>query len=242
MISRIKAAAIILLLTVNTAYGQETRIYQQGITAEQNLKAIVNVTPYSTGGVGFDTRYEGIKGSPRLYDTLLTSLLRINGQEDYYKLETDIDLVSNSLIFNDPKTKRLQSIPASMVSELVYRKGGNEIVFRTDKGSKFDKSLKDNKFFQVLGELPYLFIKMPIKTFTQANYKGAYSSDKRYDEYETKFRYYVMTLDGEYHKIQLTRKSLAKVFPAKKDFINNFPDDVSYKDDEELIKAIIIKL
>jgi hypothetical protein len=242
MISRTSVTALVLLLAINAIYAQEKNIYQQGITAEQNLKAIVNVSPYSPGGIGFDTRYEGIKGSPRLNDTLLTSILKIKGQKDYFELETDIDLISNSLIFSYPKGAKLQSIPADMVTEVVINMDGKDIVFRTDEGRKFDKSIKDNKFFQVLAEHSYLFIRMPVKTFTQADFKGAYSSDRRYDEYETIFRYYVLTPDGEYHKIQLTRKSLAKVFPAKKDFITKFPDDASYADDVELIKAIIAKL
>jgi hypothetical protein len=242
MILSIPAIVLILLLAIDTADAQDTRIYQKGITAEQNLKAAVNVSPYSPGGVGFDTRYEGIKGSPRLYDTLFPSILKIKGQKDYFELDTDIDPLSNYLIFSYPKGSKLQSIPADMISEVIITKEGKDLVFRTEEGSKFDKSIKDNKFFQVLTEQPYLFIKLPVKTFTNADFKGAYSSDRRYDEYSTIFRYYVLTPDGVYNKIQLTRKSLAKVFPAKKDFINKFPDDASYADDEELIKAIIVKL
>jgi hypothetical protein len=242
IISRIQVTSFFFLLAITAVYSQETKIFQQGITAEQNLKAIVNVSPYSPGGTGFDTRYEGIKGSPRLNDTLLTSIVKIKGQKDYFELETDLDLVSNSLIFSYPKGSKLQSIPADMVLEVIITKAGKNLVFRTEEGSKFDKAIKDKKFFQVLTEQPYLFIKMPVKTFTHADFKGAYSIDRRYDEYSTIFRYYILTSDGVYHKIQLSRKSLAKVFPAKKDFITGFPDNASYKDDEELISAIIVKL
>jgi hypothetical protein len=242
MISGTPLTAIIFLLAINAVYAQETKIFQQGITAEQNLKAIVNVTPYSPGGTGFDTRYEGIKGSPRLNDTLCTSILKIKGQKDYFELETDIDLVSNSLIFSYPRGSKLQSIPSNMVTEVIITNKGKDFLYRTEEGNKFDKSEKDNKFYQVLTDTPYLFIKMPVKTFTNADFKGAYSIDRRYDEYSTILRYYVMTPDKVYHKIQLTRKSLAKVFPAKKDFINKFPDDASYANDEELIMAIIGKL
>ena len=242
MISRIYATAIILLLVINVVCAQQTNILQQGVTAEQNLKAIVNVSPYSPGGTGFDTRYEGIKGTPRLYDTLLPSILKIKGQKDYFELETDIDPVSNSLIFSYPKGTRLQAIPADMVIEVIITKDGENLVYRTAEGSKFDKSVKNNKFYQVLAEKPYLFIKMPVKTFTKADFKGPYSSDKRYDEYETKFRYYILTPDGVFNKIQLTKKSLAKLFPGKKEVINKFPEDGTYASDEELIMAIFGKL
>ena len=71
------------VLCFNRVNSQVTSIYQKGLSAEQNLNAIRNITPYSIGGVGFDTRYEGIKGSPRLFDTLLPSFLNVKGQ-DYY--------------------------------------------------------------------------------------------------------------------------------------------------------------
>jgi hypothetical protein len=242
MISRSYPTAIILLLTINLLYSQESKILQQGVTAEQNLKAIVNITPYSPGGIGFDTRFEGTKGSPRLYDTLLHSILKIKGQKDYFELETDIDPYSNSLVFSYPKGAKLQSIPADMVTEVIITLKGENLVYRTDEGKKFDKSAKDNKFFQVLMDQPYLFIKMPVKTFTEADYKAAYSIDRRYNEFGTIYRYYILTNDGIYHKIQLSKKSLAKLFPDKKDFINKFSEDGSYADDEELIKAIVSKL
>jgi hypothetical protein len=242
MISKTSVRVIILLFTINAVYAQDSKIYQKGITAEQNLKAIVNVSPYSPGGIGFDTRYEGIKGSPRLNDSLLTSIVKIKGQKDYFELETDIDLVSNSLIFSYPKGAKLQSIPADMITEVIFKKDGKDHLFRTEEGSKFDKSAKDRKFFEVLAEQPYLFIKMHVKTFTEADYKGLYTIDRRYDEYGTIFRYYILTSDGTYNKIQLSKKSLAKLFPDKKETIKKFPEEGIYEDEEELVKAILSKL
>ncbi len=61
---------LILLFSSDDAHSLFTRkyAYQTGITADQNLKAIGNLAPYSTGGLGFDTRYEGTKGSPYLLE------------------------------------------------------------------------------------------------------------------------------------------------------------------------------
>ena len=62
---------LILILSASVLSAQEVSIYQKGVTAQKNLDAIGNLNPYAPGGIGFDNRYQGVKGSPRLFDTLL---------------------------------------------------------------------------------------------------------------------------------------------------------------------------
>jgi len=218
-----------------------TSIYQKGISAYENLQAIANLGPYSPGGIGFDTRYQGVKGSPRMLDTLLTSYLKVGGREDYFELLADLDLVSNSLIYAHPKTKKLYEVPLDAVSEVIINKDGEEMVFRSTKGKKFEKEIKEQKFFQVLKEGKYQFIKIPLKTFVQASYKGAYSADRRYDEFQSDARYYLMNSEGVFCQIQLNRKSLAKMFPDKKELIDQAFREESNPDKEAVILSILDK-
>jgi len=57
-----------LFCLIPEAYPQSASTYQGGINGEANLQAIANLSPNSAGAVGFDTRYEGVKGSTRLFD------------------------------------------------------------------------------------------------------------------------------------------------------------------------------
>jgi energy-converting hydrogenase Eha subunit F len=149
------------LLTFLSGYSQQaSAIYQRGLSAAENLKAIANLGPYSQGGIGFDTRYEGIKGSPRMLDTLLPSFLRLEGQDYYIELLADIDLVKNAVIYIHPKTKQMFSIPGDLISELIINNDGKELVFRTTKGKTFEKEMKEQKFYQVLKDGKYQFIKV----------------------------------------------------------------------------------
>jgi hypothetical protein len=232
---------ITYILIANSIYSQGSSTYQKGITAEQNLKAIGNLSPYTPGGVGFDNRYEGIKGSPRLFGKLLPSFLKLNGQENYMQLEADIDLMQNIVLFTHPKTGTLLSLPSGMVSELVITSEGKEMIFRTTSGKNFEKELKEQKFYQVLKSGPFMFIKMPVKTFTEADYKGAYSADRRYDEYETTDKYYIFTDDGIFHQIQLNKKSLIKLFPGKKEIINATIESKTFENEEEMVLAVLEK-
>jgi hypothetical protein len=174
---RLIVLSLCALLSV-VGYSQASVVYQRGLAAEENLKAISNLGPYSPGGIGFDNRYEGVVGTTRLFDTLLPSFLRISGQDYYIQLQADIDLVNNALIYIHPKTRKLFTVPANVISELIIQKDGKELLFRTTTGKAFDKEIKDPKFYQVLKDGQYQFIKIPLKTFVQAEYKGAYTADK----------------------------------------------------------------
>ena len=224
------------ILITNSANPQENKLYQTGITAEQNLKAIGNLNPNSSGGSGFDTRYEGVKGSPRLFDTLLPSFLKVKGQEYYLQLATDIDVIGNSLLFINPKTGKLVSIPSDNIIEVIVTNDETELTFQTTEGKNFEKDINENKFFQVIKDGTYKFIKMPGKKFIEANYKGGYNSDRRYDEYKTNYKYYIMTDDSIFHQIKLNKKSLIKLFPDKKEIIIKGFDE---RYDDNIEKSII---
>jgi len=218
-----------------------TSIYQKGISAYENLQAIGNLSPYSPGGVGFDTRYQGVKGSPRMLDTLLPSFLRIGGREDYFELLADLDLVSNSLIYEHPKTKKLFAVPLDVVSEVIINKDGKELVFRSTMGKRFDRELREQKFYQVLNDGEFQFIKIPVKTFIQANYKGAYSPDRPYDEFRSDAKYYLLNSDGVFCQIQLNKKSVAKIYPEKKKVIDQITKEEANPDKEAMILSILEK-
>ena len=233
---------LIFLLAVNEVYSQGNNLYQRGLTAEQNMKAIGDLAKFGSAiGIGFDTRYEGTKGSPRLFDTLQPSFLNIKGQDFYMKLNTNIDLVNNSLIFIHPVTGKVLSLPSIFVKEVKIKLEGNELIFRTASGDKYTKDFKEHKFFQVLKEGQYQFIKVPIKKLIAADYKDAYSPDRRYDEYTTYYKYYIMNSDSSFNQIQLTKKSLLKLFPDKKDLINSTIEAKKYENNEDMVTDFLNK-
>lgn len=176
-----------------------------------------------------------------MLDTLLPSFLRLDGHDYYIELMADIDLVNNSVVYFHPKTKQMFSLPIDLISELIIKNDGKEIVFRTTKGKTFDKELKEQKFYQVLKEGRYQFIKIPLKLFVQANYKGAYSADRRYDEYKPDAKYYLMNDNGIFFQIQLNKKSVSKIYPGKKELIDQVFKEEGNPDKEAMILSILEK-
>ncbi len=233
---------VMFILAIGRIYSQGNTLYQTGLTAEQNLNAIGNLARYATGGIGFDNRYEGVKGSPRLFDTLLTSLLKVKGEDYIIQLKSDLDLIGNSLIFMDPKTGKLASIPSAITREVRIFKDGKEMIFRTTNGRRIEKDTKEEKFVQVLKEGKIQFIKLPVKKLIEADYKEVYGADRRYDEYTTYYKYYIMSADSSFHRIQLTKKSLEKMFPDRRELINKTAESKSYDNNEEMVIDILDKL
>jgi hypothetical protein len=232
---------LMLSLYISDIYPQNPIIYQSGIMGVENLKAAANLSPYSTSAVGFDTRYEGVKGTTRLFDTLITSYLLVSGQEKYIQLKSDIDLVKNTLVFIQPEKGDLMEISSDYVIELIVNKDDKELKYRTTKELNFENKIPENKFCQVLKEGPNQFIKIPEKKFVEADYKRVYSPDRRYDEFKLSTRYYIADSDNIFHRIQLNKKSLAKLFPDKKQLIFKEFEEKSEGDIEERVVSILNK-
>lgn len=238
----ISISVFLLFALAANVFPQKLNVYQSGLTGQENLNAIANISPTSVGGMGFDTRYEGIKGSKMLFDTLLSSYMLIRGQDKYIQFNSDIDVVKNTLHFRHPGTGKLMEIPSDIVSELIVSKNGKDMVFITSKGMQFDKEIKENKFCQLLLKEPRRFIKITDKIFIEADYKAAYSADRRYDEYQPDYKYYIEDNKGIFRHVQLKKKDLLKMFPDKKELINNEFREINAENNEEKVIAILEKL
>ncbi|MBN2666830.1 MAG: hypothetical protein JXR67_09985 [Bacteroidales bacterium] len=228
-----------LFLTVNSYSQQLSEASQRVFKSVENMQSVINLNKISQTGITFDTRYEGVKGSPRLTDTLLPSFLKLSGQDYYFQIKADLDLVNNSLIYAGSGSGQIYSIPSSDISELIINQDGHELLFRTTKGEKFEKDLKETQFYQVLSEGEYEFIKIPIKGFLRADYQGAYTADRRYDEYVNEAKYYLKGRDGTYCQVQMNKKSLIKLIPEKKEIIEQAFSKNSSDDKESLVMSIL---
>ena len=230
---------LILTLFVTGLSGQVKNTYQTGISAEENLKAIANLGALSIGGVGFDTRYKGVKGSPLLFDTLQISYLKISQQDKYIEIQSNIDVVSNSIICLHPKTKQLISVPGYKINELIIRNEDTDMIFRTMSNENLKMKSGEYIFYQVLNDDAYKLIKVPSKDFIEADYKQAYSPGRNYDEFVTEYKYYILSPDGNINQCQLSAKSVSKIFPSKKELIKKKAEEKAYTDKELMVIEIL---
>jgi hypothetical protein len=235
-----KKYSILFLSLLFTAeiYSQTVPTNQLGVITAENLKTISNISPYTPGAVGFDNRYLGVKGTTRLFDTLGLSYFLVTGQKEYITLKSDIDVMSNALVFIQSGTDDLMEISSDHIQEVIFKKEGGDLFFRTTKGIVFEKPPEGNKFYEVLKEEPYSFIRIPEKKFVEADYQSLYSPDRRYDELKDINKYYISGSDGIFYRVQLNVKSLVKMFPDKKEIIRK---ELTARDEAEA-EAQVIKL
>lgn len=235
---RLLVTNFLAIVIFTSTIAQTVSSTQQGYNAVGNLNAIANLKPYTDGAVGFDNRYEGVKGSPMLYDTLLPAMLKVKNQDYYIQVEADLDLTKNTMIFIHPKTKQMLQLPAEIIDEVTFNKVTGQELYRTTSGMAFEKELKSIAFCQVLNDKPVPFIKLPVKIFTEADYQKLYSPDRRYDEFETNYRYYLMGPGDKFYQVQLNARSIGKLFPEKKKLIDEAFKDKSGNDEQTVITLL----
>ena len=230
---------LIIFLKSFIAFSQVPDPYQKGYSAEQNLKAIGRISPYAIGGIGFDTRYQGVVGSPMLFDRMLPALVKVNSEEKYLSIESNLDVYGDRLIFTHPENKTLMYIPVQIIDEVLVNNNGENLIFRTTRDKKFDPAVDKIRFYQVLYSNGTTVIKTTVKKLIPADYQKLYSADRRYDEFDTNFNYYYLGPDVIFHKMLPNKKSLLKVFPEQRDIIEKTLKGNEFENNDEMILEVM---
>lgn len=210
----------ILFVVLWTASGP---LYAQQSTVnaftEQDLRNLGNITPYSTGVTGFDNRYEGVKGSPLWFEDWQTGFLTVQGKGKLAKsLPLQLD-VYNQIVYFRLEDKVNGSLPAKSIQSIAMENGETwqsfpEALVEAQKSEKW-------KFYRVLHNQNYLLLKCGEKILKKADYQGAYSPDRRYDEFITEESYYFSADRSSFEKIRLKKKQLLKLFPDREKQVND---------------------
>lgn len=180
---------------------------------EQQYAQLLNMSPISAPARSFDNRYRGVQGSPYLWDDYRDALI-INAKGDSIQgLKVRLNLVGPYVEINALKGihgkvtyNNLQSLTITNLSgQIEYLKTGiidNELVL-----------------LEVIYEGDLKFYRLLKKGFQKADYRGAYSAEKPFDEYVDQFAFYVKDKSDQFQKVKLKAKSLAKILPSHKDVI-----------------------
>jgi len=234
-------ALLITAFLFSNLSGQSQAYNFNGWSVFQNNEAISKLSGYSDGTPPVDTRYEGVKGSPMLYDGMVQSLIKVNFLDKYLSIKSNLDAYSNGIVFAHPSTGKLLLFPCNSVEQAVFIINGERQYIRTTKGLVFDHPIEKAKFCQVLYSNGTTVIRTLVKLLNKADYQGNYSPNKRYDEFVNLYTYYQAGSDQVFHKISANKKTLAALFPDKKAVIESV-NDKSYDNKDDLIQAILTKI
>ncbi|MGF1638479.1 MAG: hypothetical protein ACFCUU_15490 [Cyclobacteriaceae bacterium] len=204
-----KFSAFFLLLIIYTSALQAQRT-PKDMEAETNLRRLNTKGSDNNVIMAFDQRYQGVKGSPFLFNEWANVDIYFTDGKMVDSLTVKYDMVNDELI-----TNRLDGEPW-----YVYKPTVKEFLIEDPEKPlhlKFikleDDKSEDGKYFNVFvdGSIPLL--KHTKVEFFKADYKGGYNANRPYDAFEPTVSWYVIGEKNKAVKISKSTKGVVQLFP-----------------------------
>ncbi len=223
-----------LLIAVSSAAQNVTA--PEGYEAKENLRELG-----STDGTGtvqtFDNRYEGVKGTPYVFEQFRQGEVFLKSKKKVVIKELNYNCMENEIVYLDPATKVTRLMNRFKVDLFMLHDGTEMISFVPVKLEEDAETI----FAQVLYNKGSLVYKVYEKEWVKANYEGGYSADRKYDEFVDKYSLYFMKEgDKVLYKAKKSKKQMIAAFPEQENEISSFikSNKLDLKNDESLIKLL----
>jgi hypothetical protein len=215
----VKSVIFILLITSTAlSFAQPDKSL---VGTEENLKNISRSAAFIMT-TNMDELYEGIKGTPYLFNQWKQGNIYLNDNTYINDVNIKYNIYTDDVLYLHSKSGDSLIIDRSLINsfEITDDNSGNLVLFKeiSLRPDKNDKST----FVKVLYDGKSKFIIKYTKTFIKADYKGAYSAGRKYDEYIDDYQYYIITNSTDPVKIKLNKKSVAKALSDKEDKIQSY--------------------
>ncbi|MCB0607669.1 MAG: hypothetical protein H6562_08630 [Lewinellaceae bacterium] len=200
----------IIFLFTSPAFAQ---LGKNAAENEMNLRQLMELNGFSPGARGFDHRYQGVKGTPFLKQDYLKGTLVINepGAEPI-DAQMNLDLSQHKIELLLPNGLS-GNLAASRVSSIQLFDQADTLHFISLPAGTVNEPGDDYKLYQVLFRSSrYTLLKRTDVYLEKANYQGAYSPDRRYDEFKPQTKYFL----GQPEAYQVIRLRAKKVLSALK--------------------------
>lgn len=220
-----------------------TRSYH--LATDYNLQDQL-VSQYANNGAmvrTFDERYEGVKGSPFLLNEFMPGVLIHTSGQSYENLHIRYNVFKQEVEYKNIGSSKNLVIDAQDVRLIILKDrlskqdfifGKREIILQ--KG----RAPQSQHFITLHDQGSTLLVQLE-KTFVKADYKGAYSSDKKYDEYRTDFAYFLRPKNqDDFIRVRLSNTSLLKALTDQKSALKDFvkAEKLDIKIEGEAVKLL----
>ncbi len=218
---------------------------QQPTTAEmeQNLRMLGNLNALSPGLTGFDNRYEGVQGSPFLFDNWTEGTLQFAKQDTFSKgiVRINIDLIKQVILV--PLRDGTQGEMSALNIKAFRAKDGRTWITATEKEVEGSSSVR-LKFYEVIYQgNRFALFKSVGKRYHQADFKGAYSSNVRHDEFVTEVFYWLNETGEKPQKFKvMRRKNLETALPAHQAAIKKLVQEHKLNLNDEKDAALLLQM
>lgn len=191
----------------------------------------------------FDLRYEGVKGTPYMYEDWREGyvLFKDKPEDDPKTFKMNINLFDHTLyvVLYDGA---IGSLPSKVVKSVHFKTDTEEeeIFMPLIRKQVESTNFPGLGYYQVVYKGDLLLVKHHRKIFKEADFKGAYSADIRYDEYKDEKRYFLSTDGLTFEKIKLKGKTLEKLIPDMATEIKSISkkEKLNLSKEEDVVKLL----
>lgn len=159
----------------------------------------------------------GISGTPYVYDDFIkgnifyANRLRVNGKllnYDCYNDRWEYSAGNSVYLLNSRQIDYFEIFPGQDMTVLFKQ--------------VFIEKLKKQVFLQILYNDNSTLYKRYFKEFREADYGGAYSQDRRYDEYHDRQSYYLKTADNDLQMLKPKKNSVLEIMEDKREELEKY--------------------
>lgn len=209
---------IFLLVITGLNANMSAQVQDQRIT-EHDLQSFSSGQP--TLLTNMDALYEGVKGTPYFIEDFETGDIYFLDGTEIAQINIRYNIYKDELEFRNSTSGMIFVIDRKRIKAFVLNESGDSAYFeyfnlKPDKPG--EKSL-----VQVLNKGETRLLLKHKKQFIQADYKGAYSSGEKYDEFQDDKDYYLVKDDNEtVQRIRLNKKSVLKALGDNQSVLKEF--------------------
>jgi hypothetical protein len=179
---------------------------------ELTVKALAEsgLAPVATA---FDNRYEGVRGTPLLFETWKEGTIKIKGNDrpiSPIKLNIDLEKQIAAVSYQNGS---IGVLPGDKLDYIGFESAEGEQRFLALPENLVDPTSRgtQTRFYEALHEGGrFVFLKYRSREFKKADFKGAYSSQVTYDEYVEGIHYFLRHGNEPFVKIKLRASAIEK--------------------------------
>ncbi len=230
-----KRSIFLSIISIFASQWLLAQVPDNSVVGGQNLEQI-SANASSSVRV-FDSRYEGIKGSPYLLDDwLAASLVTDNGQK-IENVEIKLNLTEDGVFVKNENGGVLR-LRSSAVDTIQLTE--NEQMFVSVENLLGQNQYEDSYYLELMerGEKVSLVARR-YKSYMEANFKGAYSAGRTYDQYIDETDFFFLK-NGQLSEVKTSIKSLAEGLGMDKKQLRNYINkyEINIREEEGIKKLV----
>ena len=206
----------------------------QGYSYETQLQELLNPSPHIMGERKGGAAY-GTIGSPFVFEDFVPGIVYFSNKMKSGTEKINYNCHDNEVLYSDGAKSFL--LDARRIDYLEFKLGENaswvfKQVFLEDK--------KKSLFLQVLCDDHSILYKRHFREFRKADYGGAYSADRRYDEYTDRYNYYILLEGGDIQSLKPQKKAVLEIMETYGNEMEEFlkKEKINLKSEDDLVRLI----